>query len=276
MSSQEENFQSLRGWNHRLTDFLDLLAYDAKETFSKGYYSAEKRRSYSNLSFRKMILESKDVPVITEVKAASPALGVITEKLEAGKLAKAMEKGGAVGISVITEPEHFKGSLSSLVEVRRAVKLPVLMKDIIINPEQLKTASRIGADAVLLIQSLFERGYCECEVQEMIWKAHEVNLEVLLETHNEKEFQSAIAGDADLVGINNRDLRTLKVDLGVTKRVLSRNESEGKIIVSESGLRTADDIRFLSKFGAQAFLIGTAVVSAPNVEEKVKEFVSAL
>ena len=126
------------------------------------------------------------------------------------------------------------------------------MKDIIISPTQLETASKIGANAVLLIEALFERKYCEYDVHEMIAQAQSKNLEVLLEAHNEDEFRSAVNSDADLIGINNRDLGTLEVDLGVTKRILEKNDAHGKIVVSESGVKTSADLRFLHECGAHA------------------------
>jgi indole-3-glycerol phosphate synthase len=259
-----------------MADFLDVLARDTKETINKGYYKFLTQTTMSHISLKKAIIESKTVPVITEIKAASPSAGTIRKNLEAEKLAKAMEKGGAVGISVLTEPKHFKGSLNSLAEVRRAVKLPILMKDIILSPEQLEAASKVGANAVLLIQALFERGHYECDINDMITEAQSKNLEVLLETHNKDEFRSAVNSDADLIGINNRDLGTLKVNLDVTMRTLKNSDAKGKIVVSESGINTLADLRFLRECGAHAFLIGSAIMLADNVEEKVKEFVQAL
>jgi indole-3-glycerol phosphate synthase len=148
------------------------------------------------------------------------------------------------------------------------------MKDIIINPIQLEAASRIGANAVLLIEALFERKYCELSLDEMISEAHTRKLEVLLETHSESEFESAIETDADLVGINNRDLKTLKVDRGITERILKKYDSHEKVIISESGVMTPSDLLFLRGCGAQAFLIGSAIMMADNIEKKVKEFVT--
>jgi indole-3-glycerol phosphate synthase len=258
-----------------MADFLDVLARDAKETIDKGYYKVLTPLMTLHMSMKKVIIESTTVPVIAEIKAASPSAGTIKKDLEAENLAKAMEKGGAVGISVLTEPKHFKGSLNSLVEARKAVKLPILMKDIIISPAQLEVASSVSANAVLLIQALFDRGYCECNIDEMVATAHSKNLEVLLETHNENEFHSAVGSDADLIGINNRDLGTLKVDLNVTRRILKNSNAKGKIVVSESGINTLADLRFLRECGAHAFLIGSAIMLSSNVEEKVKEFVHA-
>jgi indole-3-glycerol phosphate synthase len=258
-----------------MPDFLDTLARDAKQTVNEGYYKVSTQNTFSPVSLRKAIIESKKNAVITEVKAASPSRGTIKTNLDPEKAAKAMEKGGATGISVLTEPKHFSGSLSYLTKVREAIELPVLMKDIILNPIQLEAASRIGANAVLLIEALFERKYCERSLEEMISQAHARNLEVLLEIHSESEFQSAIETDADLVGINNRDLRTLKVDIGITERILKRCVTRGKIVVSESGVMTPSDLLFLRGCGAQAFLIGSSLMMADNIEKKVKEFVTA-
>jgi indole-3-glycerol phosphate synthase len=259
-----------------MADFLDTLAQSAKATIDSGYYEAMNEAVASRISLKRAILEAKNAPVITEIKAASPSAGTIRENVEARSMAESMEKGGAVGISVLTEPKHFKGSLRSLVEARRTVKLPILMKDIILSPVQLDAASKLGANVVLLIEALFDRGYCERGRDYMIATAHLKGLEVLLETHTAAEFRSAVNTRADLVGINNRDLATLKVDLDVTKRILERNSAEGKVIVSESGVSTPADLRFLRECGAHAFLIGSAVMLASNVEVKVKEFVSAL
>jgi indole-3-glycerol phosphate synthase len=147
------------------------------------------------------------------------------------------------------------------------------MKDIILSPLQLEAASKAGANAVLLIQALFDRGYSEKGLEEMIDLAHERGLEVLLETHTESEFCSAIETDADLVGINNRNLATLKVDLTITKKILEKISSKGKIIISESGINTPADIHLLHESGACAFLVGSAIMLTDNVEEKVKELV---
>jgi len=258
-----------------MPDFLDTLARDAKETITEGYYKVSTQDTFSSVSLRKAIIENKKNAVITEVKAASPSRGTIRKSFDPEKVAVAMENGGATGISVLTEPKHFSGSINYLAKVRKAVKLPILMKDIIINPIQLETASKIGANAVLLIEALFERKYCERSLEEMISQAHARNLEVLLETHNENEFQSAIETDADLIGINNRDLRTLKVDIKMTERILKRYGTHEKIVVSESGVMTPADLLFLRRCGAQAFLIGSSIMMADNIEKKVKEFVTA-
>lgn len=259
-----------------MPDFLDILAQTARTTINSGYYETLSQAVTSNNSLKKSIIEAENAPVITEIKAASPSAGIMRKNVDANLIAESMEKGGAVGISVLTEPKHFHGSLHSLVEARKTVKLPILMKDIILSTVQLDVASKAGANAALLIKALFDRGYCECNIHEMIARAHSRRLEVLLETHTEEEFRSATETHGDLIGINNRNLATLEVDLSVTKAILERNRAEGKVVVSESGITTATDIRFLHKCGAHAFLIGSAVMLADNIEAKVREFVSAL
>ena len=258
-----------------MPDYLDTLARDAKETVTAAYYEVATQLKAPSISLRKAIIESKRNSVITEIKAASPSKGIIKTSFDPAKVARAMENGGAIGISVLTEPKHFSGSLRYLTKVRETVNLPILMKDIIVNPIQLEAASRIGANVVLLIKALFEREYCKCSLDEMVKQAHSRHLEVLLETHNENEFQSAIETDADLIGINNRDLRTLKVNLEITKKILNKQRITEKVVVSESGVITPADLLFLRGCGAQAFLIGSSIMMADNIESKVKEFVTA-
>lgn len=261
-----------------MPDFLDVLARDAKATVEEGYYEHPQGNAAASahVSLREAILNCNCASVIAEIKGASPSAGVIRSGFEAGKIALAMARGGAAGISVLTEPKHFEGSLSYLAEARRAVQLPLLMKDIIVSSVQLDAAARIGANAVLLIQALYDRGYGEFGVREMIEVAHSRRLEVLLEVHDEDEFQRAIASYADLVGINNRNLRNLRIDLNVTKKRIEDEDIKGKIVVSESGISTAADIRFLNGCGAKAFLIGSAIMSADDVESKIREFTMAL
>jgi indole-3-glycerol phosphate synthase len=257
-----------------MPDYLDKLAVDAKETIAENYYEVSKAEKTSFVSLKKAISENNLNSVITEVKAASPSRGAIKTSFDPADVAKAMEKGGATGISVLTEPKHFNGSLSYLAKVRETVKLPILMKDFFLSPIQIETASKIGANVILLIEALFERGYSEHSLEEMISLAHSKHLEVLLETHNEEEFRHAIETDADLVGINNRDLRSLKIDRKTTERILKIG-NKNKLVVSESGIMNPQDLVFLRNCGAQAFLIGSSVMMADDIEQKVKEFVTA-
>jgi indole-3-glycerol phosphate synthase len=254
-----------------LPDFLDTLALSSKTTIAEGYYDSPSPALPISVSLRRAIIHAKDAAIISEIKGASPSLGTIKKDFAPDEIAKAVERGGSIGISVLTEPKHFAGSLKYLAKVRESVALPLLMKDIVTSPIQLDAAAQIGANAVLLILALFDRGYCECDIHNMIAEAHERNLEVLLETHTREEFKRATESSADLIGINNRDLRTLKIDLAVTSNILTRETTNGKIIVSESGINSPSDVIFLRNCGANAFLIGSEIMLSDNVEAKIME-----
>jgi indole-3-glycerol phosphate synthase len=258
-----------------MSDFLDTLAMDATKTIDSGYYQTIKPTNQTKISLKKAILECKRNAVITEIKSASPSLGTIRAEVNAKEIAQAMEAGGSVGISVLTEPKHFNGSLATFAQAREAVELPILMKDIIIVPEQIDAASQLGANAILLIQALFDKHYCEMSADKMITHAHSRGVEVLLEAHTAKEFQSAVETDADLIGINNRNLATLKINLQTTREILEKHAKGGKTVISESGIATPPDLQFLRSCGADAFLIGSSIMLTDDIQEKVKEFVLA-
>lgn len=266
----------MRSWNGSMPDFLDVLALDARKTVEEGYYRVPSKAPARPASLRDAILKCERAPIISEIKFASPSAGLIREKGDATQIARAMEGGGAVGISVLTEPKHFGGSLDTLARVRSRVWVPLLMKDVILSPVQVEAASRMGANAVLLIQALFERSYCESGIHDMIECAHSKGLEVLSEAHTEEEFLSTLATEADIIGINNRDLKTLEVDLGATRRILAKNRVRDRVIVSESGISSPADIRFLHRCGAHAFLVGSSIMRAGDIEKRVKELVAAL
>jgi len=260
-----------------MLNFLEVLAKEAEERAASGYYKIFKfNASPAHLSLKKAILKCENTAIIAEIKKSSPSTGDLVKTIDVKKVALEMEAGGAAGISVLTEPKRFKGSLKDLIEARSQVKIPVLMKDIIVSFIQIEAAYKAGANTILLIKSLFDKGFCKINLEEAIDYAHSLNLEVLLETHNEREFDSAIKTKADLIGINNRNLETLKVDLNVSKRILSRKiDFNNKAIVIESGIKSLNDIQNLKKYGAHAFLIGSSIISSTNIKEKVKEYSSA-
>ncbi len=258
-----------------MPDFLDVLAQDTKATVASGYYQFARKARVRRASLKRAIMLCRSMPIIAEIKAASPSKGVIRTSLQPDKVASSMVAGGASAISVLTEPKHFGGSIEYLCRVRETVELPVLMKDIVVDSQQLIAASRAGSNAVLLIQALFDRGYCAESLRDTIEFSHANNLEVLLEVHDTAEFQRAVKTNADLIGINNRDLGTLNVDLNVTKSILSSNAETGKLVVSESGIYTADDVKFLRDCGADAFLVGSAIMTSIDLEAKVKDLVKA-
>lgn len=261
--------------NGDMADFLDQLVKDAEQTLREGYYTAQSSEPHSTISLRKTIEGCRLNPVIAEMKRASPSLGSIRMNIDPTQIAHAIEAGGASGMSVLTEPKHFKGSLEYLYQIRGTTRLPLLMKDIVISPEQVEAGARLGADAVLLLKAIYDRGKGHVSLDAMIEKAHALGLEVLLETHDADEFNAAQNTGADLIGINNRDLRTLKVDLEVTRRVLETQSKGDAPIVSESGIKTSRDLLFLRGCGAQAYLIGSSIMASGDIEEAVRRLVRA-
>jgi indole-3-glycerol phosphate synthase len=204
-------------------------------------------------------------PIIAEIKPRSPSAGVLKEGLDVGAQAKAYEAGGAVGVSVLTEPDYFSGNIENLTEARQNVGLPVLRKDFIVDDYQIRESAAYGADAVLLIVScLGDR------LPDFIGFAKDHSLEALVECHSRSDVEKAIASDATLIGINNRDLKTLKIDLNITKE-LAKHVPEDRILVSESGINTADDVKFLLGAGAKAVLVGTVLMKAGDVKQKLME-----
>lgn len=267
-----------------MEDFIDTLASDSRKSIEAGYYSpafnfrADFTRT-TRLSLKSSILNCRKNAIIAEVKRSSPSKGRIKGQLNQGTdpsaIASLMERGGASGISVLTEPLHFGGSLQDLIKVRKNASIPVLMKDIILSKSQINAASKIGADAVLLIQTVFERRYAECDLGDMIGYVHSRGMEVMLESHTEGEFRKAINSGADMIGINNRDLKTLVVDIHNTAEVLEKFKCLNRVIVSESGISCTQELRFLRNAGAKAFLIGTSILSSGDVERKTRQLVEA-
>lgn len=259
-----------------MADFLDTLAKDAQATIRAGYYATAVEGQHVPRRLTNAIRGCRHAPVLAEIKMASPSRGRIRDDGKVEEIALQLQRGGAVAISVLTEPKHFDGSLHAFRRVRSQVDLPLLMKDILLTRVQVDAAAAIGAAAILLIHALFDRGYGDGDVDDLIDYAHAKGLEVLLEAHTDAEFAAALHTDAELVGINNRDLRTFAVDLTTTPRLLQTTPAAGKVVVSESGIQTAADIRFLHDAGAHAFLVGSAIMDVDDMEDKVRELVMAI
>jgi len=198
--------------------------------------------------------------VIAEVKLASPSAGPIGAGLDPVALADAYSRNGAAAISVVTEPEFFGGRLEVLEAIRRCVELPILMKDFVVEEYQLWQARSNGADAVLLIVALLDGPV----LGRMIAAATTLGLTPLVEVHDEDEMGAAIRAGAKLVGVNNRNLRTLEVDLGVSRRIASRPRAGNVTLISESGIRSRDEIDELATLGYGGFLVGTHLVRSGN------------
>ena len=154
------------------------------------------------------------------------------------------------------------------------MKIPLLMKDIMINKTQIDAAKKMGADYFLLIQALFDNGFVS-EIDEFIDYGHKNGLKILLESHTKTEFDNAMKTNADIIGINNRNLDTLEINLETTKQILE-NSQKSKIILSESGINSSDDVKFLRDCGADAFLIGTSIMKSSDIQNSVSELVNAI
>ena len=211
------------------------------------------------------------VRIIAEVKKASPAKGLLRPGLDVVELASSYVENGAAAISVLTNVDHFQGSIEDLERVHGVAapqSVPVLRKEFIFDPYQVFEARAHGADAILLIVAMLTRPLLRelMEVAKSLW------LQCLVEVHDEGEIEAALDEEAEILGINNRDLRTFETDLSVTER-LAKLVPEGKIVVSESGIGSRDDLRRVQRAGAHAALIGEAFVIAPDPGAKLRELV---
>ena len=202
------------------------------------------------------------VALIAEVKKASPSMGIICKDFDPVRIAKEYEAAGASCLSVLTDEKFFQGSLDYLRQIREAVKIPLLRKDFIIDERQILEAIEWGADAILLIVAILD----DARLKRFHDLAIEAGLSVLVEVHDEAELDRALAIGAKLIGVNNRDLKTFKVDLATTERLAKNMEDGGwkrdktgaALLVAESGIHTHSDVQRVAKAGASAILVGTS------------------
>ena len=254
-------------------NILKKLVNNSQTAIDDGVYDVDVKLQRSEKDFLQIIKSNKHATLLTEVKFSSPSLGKIRTVSNPVNIAKQMIAGGSRALSVLTQPHLFNGSPQYFIQVRQAVDVPLLMKDIMIDKVQIDTAEKIGADYMLVIQSLFDQGFLK-NIDEFIEYGHKKGLKVLLEVHTKQEFQNALKTQADLIGINNRNLDTLEIDLKTTERVLEGYKKTIPII-SESGIDTPEDIQYLKKCGADAFLIGSSIMKSDNIEENVRRLVNA-
>jgi indole-3-glycerol phosphate synthase len=206
------------------------------------------------------------VSVIAEHKRRSPSAGVIREGAGLVDVVQAYERGGAAALSILTEPSHFDGSLDDLRAARAATNLPVLRKDFIVDPYQIYESAAAGADAILLIVAALEPE----ELAELHSEAWSLDLDVLVEVHDEEELAAALEVEPEVIGINNRDLDDFSVDLERTFELLS-DIPTGKTVVSESGFSTREQLDELDRVGVDAVLIGETLMRADDVEAACRE-----
>ena len=266
---------------------LKTLVKNSIKAIDDGMYEINGDREYSNhtcLSMRNSILKCNQNPLLTEIKYASPSRGTLVDynEMNVEEIATTMEKAGAVGISILAQPHLFNGSINNILRARKYVTLPILMKDIVVSDVQIKAAKKAGADCILLIKTVFDSNLSEGSLETMAEYAKKIGLEVILETHDEIEFSDAVKTNSkskkpfNLIGINNRNLTTLEVDLDTTVRILSENSKSNNIVISESGIKDRADIIKLKSAGADAFLIGTTLMEkSKEMGQKIKELVES-
>lgn len=227
-------------------------------------------QNFMSFDFKKALKrqgEDMGIHIIAEVKKASPSKGLICPDFPYLDIAKDYEKGGAAAISVLTEPKYFMGSPTYLTAIKERVNIPVLRKDFIVDEWQIYQAKAIGADAILLIVAALSKR----QLQTYLEVASSLKLEVLVETHDEKEVETALEVGADIIGVNNRNLHTFEVNLENTAR-LRHLVPKDKVFVAESGIHTLEDLRFLKDIGCDAALIGESLMVASNRVEQLQLF----
>jgi len=254
-------------------NILRKLVNNSQIAIDDGVYDIEGDFEKSSKDFKQIIKTNQHVTLLTEIKFVSPSLGKIRTLTDPASIAKRMVAGGARALSVLTQPHLFQGSPQYFMKVRSAVNVPLLMKDIMIDKIQIDAARKMGADYMLVIQSIFDQKFVS-DIDGFIEYGHKQGLEILLEVHTKDEFVNALKTKADIIGINNRNLDTLEIDLKTTELVLEGYE-KSRIILSESGINTVEDIQYLKKCGADAFLIGSSIMKSDNIEEQVKKLVNA-
>lgn len=227
-------------------------------------------REIKNISvksqFKKNISRPHHINLIAEIKKASPSKGILRGDFNPVKIAITYQANGASAISVLTDERFFEGKIEHIKKVRGNVSIPILRKDFFIDEYQIYETVESGAEAILLICEILSIA----ELTKFYNLAVELGLDCLVEVHNEEDIEKALAVNAAIIGINNRDLHTFKVDLGVTQRLI-RLIPQNKVIVSESGIKCYEDIMFLKSLGVNAVLIGEAFMEADDIASKMRE-----
>ncbi len=253
--------------------FLEKACVQARRRVAEGYYDLE----VEAVSVRRSLVEALDrseISLICEVKFRSPTRGTIREFHDPARIAEEMKRGGADAISILTDPDNFSGSIKHLIDVSSSIDLPALMKDFVVSELQLEAARKAGASAALLIYPIFARGYSELTLRDAIDYAHGLGLEVLLEAYTLNDLMKALSSDADLIGVNSRDLDTLDLNLKRAYRLIGKIGNDERLVL-ESGITSASEIIWFKEIGVTKFLIGTSIMNSNNIASKIRELKEA-
>lgn len=256
-----------------MTDMLEKLyaakarvraADEAREPLEMLRERAERRRG-ERRRFRAALGAASGPAIVAEIKRASPSVGLIVPHLDPAEIARTYERAGADALSVLTESDHFLGDLAYVDLARAACRLPILRKDFLSSRYEVVQSAAYGADAVLAIVA----GLSDDCIGEMIGEARRYDMDVLVEVHTEGELQRAVAAGALLLGINNRNLHTFETDLAVTEELLPLVPREA-IVISESGVKSQDDVRRLVQQGARGVLVGESLMRSADKGEAIR------
>ncbi len=254
-----------------MTTILDKILKEKEREvlfLQQNYRSPDQLSSQSVPSITESFRQSSTLNIIAEIKRASPSKGNIDLTIDPVKQAKRYEQLGAAAISVLTDEAFFKGSISDLQAVSKAVSLPILCKDFIIDPIQIERAKDHGATIILLIVAALSKE----KLQYLYQYASERELDILVEVHDEEELAIALEIGAEIIGVNNRNLKTFEVDLAVTERLAANITNDKILMISESGLRTREEVNRVKKVGVEGILVGETLMRAPNLQAAFEEF----
>jgi indole-3-glycerol phosphate synthase len=237
-----------------------------KKTDNLSFFKKNINIKPSGSLFSRAISKKDKLCLIAEIKKASPSAGIIRKEFEPLKIARIYEKSGASAISVLTEHEFFKGHIGYLQNLKKEISLPLLRKDFIIDEYQIYESKYYGADALLLIAAILKKG----QLEKLLSLTHKLDMEAIIEIHDEDDLEKVPMEKAEIIGINNRNLKTFKVEIETTKKLYPLLPKD-KTVVAESGIKEPAHIKMLKNLGINAALIGEHFMRAENIEEAVRD-----
>jgi indole-3-glycerol phosphate synthase len=254
----------------RLIEIIETKKQEVAQLKQKGISFPGQKEIPGIRDFKSALSQPARINLIAEIKYASPSAGTIRKKTDPITIGRIYERAGAAAISLLTDQKFFHGHLENLPRVKQAITLPILRKDFIIDEIQIREALAWGADAILLIVRVLS----EAQLKELLQVCHENGLAALVEVHDREDLEKALDSQAEIIGINNRNLDTFEIDLQTTHE-LAGQIPEGYIIVGESGIHDKKDIEALRGSNINAVLVGSSLMSSTDIESKTREMVEA-